>query len=129
MATLESMSESWRPSPGSLIGRWLADRPHRDSFDCGVRVLSGVLAGERSRWSYRRSAVDPLSEYDAGVILHHGTKVILRLALAEPPLRQAAGLSAKLDYAVIRAVDSDTQADVEVSCSVNQLFRFGLDLA
>jgi hypothetical protein len=123
------MSESWRPSPGSLIGRWFADRPHPDSFDCGVRVVSGVVAGERSRWSYRRSAVDALSEYDAGVILHHGTKVTLRLALSEPPLPRAASPSAKLNYAVIRAVDSDTQADVEVSCSVNQLFRFGLDVA
>jgi hypothetical protein len=123
------MSESWRPSPGSLIGRWFADRPHPDSFDCGVRVVSGVVAGERSRWSYRRSAVDPLSEHDVGVILHHGGKVTLRLALAEPPLLRAANPSAKLDYAVIRAVDSDTQADLEVSCSVNQLFRFGLDVA
>ena len=129
MATLESMSQSWRPSPGSLIGRWFADRPHPDSFDCGVRVVSGLVAGERSRWSYRRSAVDPLSEYDVRVTLRHGTKVTLRLALAEPPLRQAASPSAKLDYAVIRAVDSDTHADVEVSCSVNQLFRFGLDVA
>ena len=123
------MSQSWRSSPGSLIGRWFADRPHPDSFDCGVRVVSGVVAGERSRWSYRRSAVDPLSEYEVGVTLHHGTKVTLRLALAEPPLLHADSPSAKLDYVVFRAVDSDTQADVEVSCSVNQLFRFGLDVA
>jgi hypothetical protein len=122
------VSQSWRPSPGSLIGRWFADRPHPDSFDCGVRVVSGVIAGERSRWTYRRSAVDPLSEYDVGVVLHHGTKVTLRLALAEPPLIPAAGTSAKLDYAVIRAVDADTRAGVEVSCAVNQLFRFGLDV-
>jgi hypothetical protein len=122
------VSQSWRPPQDSLIGRWFADQPHPESFDCGVRVVSGIVAGERSRWTYRRSAVDPLSEYDVGVILHHGTKVTLRLALAEPPIVQAASPSAKLDYAVIRAVDADTQAGVEVSCAVNQLFRFGLEV-
>jgi hypothetical protein len=121
------VSQSWRPPPDSLIGRWFAERRHPDSFDCGVRVTSGVVAGERSRWTYRRSAVDPPSEYDVGVILHHGTKVTLRLTLADPPLVQAASPSAKLDYAVIRAVDAATQAGVEVCCAVNQLFRFGLD--
>jgi hypothetical protein len=121
------VSQSWRPSQDSLIGRWFADRPHPESFDCGVRVVSGIVTGERSRWTYRRSAVDPLSEYSVGVILHHGTKVTLRLALAEPPIVQAASPSAKLDYAVIRAVETDTQAGVEVCCAVNELFRFGLE--
>jgi hypothetical protein len=61
------------------------------------------------------------------VVLHHGSKVKLRLALAQPPLVAAASPAARLDYAVIRAVDADTRADVEVSCAKNQLFRFGLE--
>ena len=123
------MSQSWRPAPDSLIGRWLAGWPHPDSFDCGVRVVSGRVAGERPRWIYRRSAVDPLTEYDVRVVLHHGTKVTLRLALADPPLAPGPGPSARIDYAVIRAVDVDTGAEVEVSCAANHLFRFGVDVA
>jgi len=120
------MSQSWRPPPDSLIGRWFADRPHHDSFDCGVRVVSGTVAGERSRWTFRRSAVDALLD-DVAVVLHHGRKVTLRLALADPPLVPGAGSPARLDYAVIRAQDRPTGAQVEVSCAVNQLFRFGLE--
>ena len=122
------MSQSWRPPPDSLIGRWLYARPHPDSFDCGVRVVSGAVAGERSRWAFRRSAVDPLTECDVGVVLHHGTKVTLRLVLADPPLMPGPGPSARIGYAVIRAVVRDTDADVEVSCAVNHLFRFGVNI-
>lgn len=111
-----------RPSRGSWVDSWLSRRQrHPESFDCGVRVLAGELHGERARWQFRVSAVDPLT--DAGAyVLHHGTQVTLRLR----PDGDGIGSGPRQGHVSFAATEVVTSARVQVSVPLGELVRFGL---
>jgi hypothetical protein len=114
------------PAPGSLLHRWLAaHRQHPDSFDCGVRVIAGSVAGEGRRWRYRRSALDPLMT-DGVRALNHGTKVRLYLMLAAGPFVVGAHAT-RPGHVLLSAAEVGSSAQLQLSVPVGELERFGLD--
>jgi hypothetical protein len=117
-------SNASRPSPGSFLDRWLAKRAaHADTFDCGVRVLSGVVVGEGPRWRYRRSATDPLIVRGV-VTLYHGPKITLHLT---PEPGADAGPRLRPGHVQLSAVVRGSGARIQVSVPAGDLERFGLD--
>ena len=120
-------SNAANPSPGSWLDAWLHRRSrHRDEFRCGVRVVDGQqLAGESSRWTYRRSAVDPLAS-DGWITLWHGTGRALHLAI--DPDAAAAGTDVRWRHVVLSAVERGSGARLELSVPIDEASRFGLDV-
>lgn len=92
-----------RPSPGSWLAAYL-DRHdgQRDTFLCGLRVLSGAVAGETHRWRYRRSAIDALV-LDGVHTLHHGSDVTLRLRVDAQLQWDRTGPRARTGFATVSA--------------------------
>jgi hypothetical protein len=120
-------SNSRRPAPNSLLGRWLAGRaPHPEAFECGVRVTAGQLEQESTRWRYRRSSVDRLLRGDV-VTLYHGP-VTLRLVADRSLVPDAVGVGARLGHGVLAAVEQDSGAHLQISASLGELWRFGVAL-
>jgi hypothetical protein len=113
-----------RSTPGSLIERWMSKlQQHPDSFDCGVRVLAGTVAGEGARWQYRRSGADPLI-VDHVVHLNHGTRVALRLIVDVGADAPDDGVRA--GHTSLRATDRDSGARLQISVNPGELWRFGI---
>jgi hypothetical protein len=116
-----------RSAPQSFLGKRAARRtPHPDSFDCGIRVITGSLDGESSRWRYRLSGADPLIVGDV-VKLKHGTKVTLRLLIDKESRDDGGGGLTKPGYTVLTAVEQGVGAQVQISIPPAELERFGLD--
>jgi hypothetical protein len=112
---------SQRPSPGSLLARWLdRARAHPDSFVCGVRVVDGALAGEGSRWRYRRSAVDRLV-VDGVIELNHGSDVVLRIRFDEDEVADVSDLRLRPGYVVRSGVEQTSAARVLITCDEGQV--------
>jgi hypothetical protein len=118
---------SGRPSDDSFIGRLLArSKPHPDSFVCGVRVRDGAVAGERRKWSYRRSAVDRLVS-EGVVTLNHGDDVALRLRLS-PEAVAPTGLDLRDNWIVFAATETATGAELLITLDSAEIDRIpGLD--
>ncbi|MCW2527569.1 MAG: hypothetical protein JWM76_2429 [Pseudonocardiales bacterium] len=116
-----------RSAPQSFLGKRLARQtPHPASFDCGIRVVSGSLAGEGSRWRYRVSGADPLIV--GGVVkLKHGTKVTLRLLIDKESLDDGGAGVTKPGYTVLTALELAVGAQVQISIPPGELERFGLE--
>jgi len=113
------MPSGWRtPSPGSWLARLLERSRRQDGeFDCAVRVVSGEIAGESGRWSYRRSAIDPLRAGDV-FTLNHGVqpkRTLLRLRLQGEP--RAADAHTRPEHLVWSALEVDTGAIVELAAA------------
>jgi len=125
------MSRLWRmnamrPNTGSVLQRWLAGRaPHPDAFDCGVRVITGSVPGERSRWTFRTSAVDPFVQ-DGIITLRHG-QTQLRLVIDDVTPDDLAPHAARPAHVIVPATEHDTQARVQVSVGLGELNRFGVE--
>ena len=118
-------SNARRPSTGSWIDNWLKrQKPHADSFDCGVRVLTGDVAGERSRWRFTVSAVD--RHAPAGiVVLRRSATSALHLRVADDV---SVSVGARPHHVVFAATEADTRAEVEISVPLAELVRFGIDV-
>jgi hypothetical protein len=115
---------SQRPSPGSLLARWLErTASHPDSFVCGVRVVSGVVDGESRRWRYRRSAVDPLV-VDGVTVLYHGDRA-LRLRSLRFDDRGVDGAAARPGFVVGSALEQSSGARVLVACAAGRVEALG----
>jgi hypothetical protein len=113
-----------RSTPGSFIDRFMSRlQQHPDSFDCGIRVLAGSVAGEGPRWQYRRSGADPLI-VDHVVHLNHGTKVPLRLIVDTGADAPDDGVRA--GHTSFCATDRDSGARLQVSVNAGELWRFGI---
>ena len=116
-----------RPAAGSFLSNWLAKRsPHPDSFDCGIRVVSGVMDGGSARWRYQRSAVDRLI-LDGIVTVHHGTQQVLQLQIDATSVDLRGEAGARPGYAVLSATEQRTGAQVRVSVDPGHLERFGIE--
>jgi hypothetical protein len=116
-------SNAAKPPSGSWLDRWLqARRPHPQSFLCGVRVVDGAIAGERTRWRYRDSAIDPHGE--GRIVLNHGPDVTLRLdeASLQPGVRTRPG------DVVLLSVDVTTGATVQLSVPLGEAAAFGVEV-
>jgi hypothetical protein len=79
---------------------------HGDRFDCGVRVVSGTVPGERSRWKHRASQL-------AGNVLTHGDVALPVELLEQVPNPGGFRLSARC--LVWRARHLETGAVVELA--------------
>jgi hypothetical protein len=124
---VSSFPQNWfNPEPGSVLAK-LLDRfaPVPNSFECGVRVVSGALTGEGTRWRYRRSAVDPLV-IDGVVELHRGHRSVLRLSVDRHSVA-AGGTPGRPGFVVLAAVERSSGAMVQVSVEPQNLTRFGID--
>ena len=115
--------DSWRSAAGS----WLSTR--RDTaplpgttFLCGVRIVSGHLAGETRRWTFRQSAADELVT-DGVVTIQHGTRSRLRLRLTSHEVAPGR----RPHHAIVTASELDSAAVLEVSLPAGELVRFGID--
>ncbi len=82
-----------------------------------------MLPGESGRWSYRRSAVDPLVHDDV-VTLTHGT-VALRLRFTGESHPRSGAVRAL--HRVWPAAEVTTGASVEVAADAGEAVRFGVD--
>jgi hypothetical protein len=116
-------SNSIRPAAGSLIDR-LMNRAagHPGSFVCGVRVVTGEVAGESRNWRYRSSAVDRLVS-DGIVTLNHGTDVVLRLRIASGEVANTAELRLRTNWVVRSAQEQTSGAQVLVTFDGAELDR------
>ena len=113
-----------KPSPGSWLDKQLSKRArHPDEFDCGVRVLEGAVARQGRRWRFRRSAVDLLIT-DGWVTLQHGLKSTLHLSV-DPT---ADGPGPRPGHVVLRAVERDSGAVLQLSVDRGVVERFGIEL-
>jgi hypothetical protein len=116
-----------RPSPGSWLANWLErQRPHPDSFVCGVRTIDGTVPGQSQRWRYRRSAVDRLRVGDV-LTLHHGAKDTLRLRMDAEPYWPGSGPRPRPGLTVLVATVVGSGARVMVAVPPGQAVRFGVD--
>ena len=113
---VNSVPEGWiRP----LLARRKARRTrHPSEFACAVRVIEGVVPGESSKWSYRRSAVDRLVVQDPDTLspiitLTHGAGVRLTIRFTgsespgAPPIQP--------HHKVWEAIETTTGAHIEVA--------------
>jgi hypothetical protein len=110
------VSESLPPLPGvqsspnSLLGRWLERRRrHPGEIDCAIRVVSGTVEGESARWSYRRSAFDPLVVDGVRVFVHGTTRLRLRFGDEVG----VSGHGVRPRHVVLDAAEADTGAAVQ----------------
>ncbi|MEP6851145.1 MAG: hypothetical protein ABJA87_00535 [bacterium] len=111
-----------RSLAGSLLDRLRAEPAAAELLDCGVRVVTGDVAGEGTRWRYRRSAVDPHLGDRVVFVLHGDTRLYLRfVAPVEGETRRM-----KPDYVVWTATETASGAQVEVAVSAEDAPRLGL---
>jgi len=109
------------------LANWLArQRPHPDSFDCGVRTVDGTVPGESHRWRYRRSAVDRLRLGDV-VTLHHGTKDTVQLRMDAEPYWQGSGPRPRQGLIVLVGTVVGSGARLLVAVPPGEVVRFGVD--
>jgi hypothetical protein len=121
---VNSVPANWgKGSPTGWLQKRRARRArHPETFDCGVRVIDGALAGESDRWRYRISAADPLIA-EGVVALNHGPDVTLRLVVDPVP----SGAGRRPGHLRLTAVERGSGARVELSVSADELERFGLE--
>jgi hypothetical protein len=124
---VSSFPQNWfNPEPGSVLAK-LLDRfaPVPNSFESGVRVLSGSVTGESTRWRFRQSAVDPL--VIGGVVeLRHGRRSVLRLSVDRHSI-EASDIPGRPGHVVLAAVERSSGATVQISVEPQNLTRFGID--
>ena len=82
-----------------------------------MRVIAGAVDGESSRWSYRRSAVDPYRDGDVVTLCHGVPPKQTRLRLRLAPDAFAADAGVRPQHVVWRAVAIDSGATVEVAAA------------
>jgi hypothetical protein len=118
---------SRRPSPGSWLANWLdTQRPHPDTFTCGVRLLDGTAPWETGRWQYQRSAVDQL-RLDDVVTLHHGPRNTLRLRLDADPFWAAGGARPRRGLTVLVGTMVESGDRLLVAVPPGEIVRFGVE--
>jgi hypothetical protein len=93
----------------SWLARWFGRRRAAEEFSCGVRVVDGELPGERTRWSYRPSAVESVPDATA-VVLAHGRSRLRLDAFADEP-----GVVARPGLRVWSAVELESGARVQIA--------------
>ena len=123
---VQSFPNAWRPSPGSWLANWSdRQRPHPDSFICGIRMLGDGRHGRAGRWQYRRSAVDQLTAGDV-LRLYHGTKVTLRLRMDADPHWGGAGPRPRPGLAVLSGSVVDGGMRLLLAVPLGEVVRFGV---
>lgn len=93
---------------GRLTSAIRRRRLGRDRFDCGVRVLTGQIPGEGSRWRHRISHVESGN-------LWHGSRVKLRVQIHKV-VPHPGGWNLAAECIVFEGEDLDHGARLEIAC-------------
>ncbi|MDQ6936803.1 MAG: hypothetical protein M3140_03695 [Actinomycetota bacterium] len=112
-----------RSIAGGLLDRLRAETPRAaELIECGVRVVTGEVAGEGARWRYRRSAVDPHVGDRVVKVVHGDTRLQLRFGARVVGERWRI----KPGFVVWTAVETASGATVEVAVAATDAARLGL---
>jgi hypothetical protein len=107
------------PGEDTVLGKWMKRGERQpDELECGIRVVDGEIPGESSRWSFRRSWVDPFPS-DAVALSHGPTKLRLRL---DPEV----WASSRPGHVEHDAEELESGASVRISFPDGEQDRFGV---